>query len=335
AQPPAGAQAAFPPSRNAALKAPGGGVVKGATAPGTGTVEQLFTQAQENPMEKFGALAPLYEGVISQHQMQQVEGMLQTEMKNLQIAAAGGDDVSMGRLILLTKGTIDDSTMRGLIQATGTDKQKQQVYDIALGNEAPAEKAERLSRVQVAMLGNENFMGRFKDPADAARFSKSIVETGEAPAGMEYRRSPSEMGQEVATAETLIEAGLDAKRAFKAAEMMTLGTPLSDILPPGMRSLTTMRMEIARVNAETALTHYAVELAKLDAAMSKAGNEEIFKRFNSYVALKRAGVDIPDKLEQAMVGEIAAMSGMTVERANTFWHWLTGGTYLILKGGLP
>ena len=89
------------------------------------------------------------------------------------------------------------------------------------------------------------------------------------------------------------------------------------------------------MNAEAARLHYAAELAKLDAAMTKAGNEEIFKRFNSYVAFKRAGVDIPDELEQAMVGEIAAMSGMTVERANNFWHWLTGGTHLVLKGGLP
>jgi hypothetical protein len=241
----------------------------------------------------------------------------------------------MGRYILLTKGKIDDSTVRGLIAATGTDKERQQVYDLLLGNEDPAAHAARLSRVQIAMLGNDNFMGRFKDPADAARFAKSIVDNGVAPPDITYRRSAAEMGQEVATAGVLIEAGLDAKRAFSAAEMQTLGIPISESLPEGMKSLTQIRMETARVNAEAARLHYAAELAKLDAAMSKAGNEEIFKRFNSYVQMKRAGVDIPDELEQAMVGEIAAMSGMTVERANTFWHWLTGGTYLILKGGLP
>jgi len=201
AQPPAGAQAATPPSRNAALKAPGGGVVKGATAPGTGTVEQLFTQAQEAPMQKFGALSPLYEGAISQQQMQQVERQLQTELTNLQIAGAGGDGVAMGRYILLTKGKIDDSTVRGLIAATGTDKERQQVYDLLLGNEDPAAHADRLSRVQVAMLGNDNFMGRFKDPADAARFAKAIVDNGVAPSDITYRRSAAEMGQEVATAE--------------------------------------------------------------------------------------------------------------------------------------
>jgi hypothetical protein len=328
AQPPAGAQAAFPPSRNAALKAPGGGVVKGATAPGTGTVEQLFTQAQENPMEKFGALTPLYEGAISQQQMQQVERQLQTELTNLQLAGAGGDGVAMGRYILLTKGKIDDSTARGLIAATGTDKERQQVYDLLLGNEDPASHAERLSRVQVAMLGNENFMGRFKSPADAARFAKSIVDTGVAPADISYRRSYAEMAQESATAQVLMEAGLDAKRAFAAAENQTLGIPISDSLPEGMKSLTMIRMETARIQAQAALASYAADLAKIEAARAEARNKDFFNRFDSMVDAKRAGINVGGEVEQQLINELAQRSNMKVERSRSIWRYLWGAEFV-------
>ncbi|KKN34353.1 hypothetical protein LCGC14_0794440 [marine sediment metagenome] len=329
AQPMAGAQAATPPSRNAATKAPGGGVVKGATSPGTGTVEKLFTQAQDNPMEKFGALSPLYEGAISQQQMQQAQAQLLTEQTNAHRAALQGDEVMAGRFILLTKGQMDDSTMRAIRGFYGdSDEGRSKAFDFALGNELPVQKAERLSRVQVAMMGNENFMGRFKSPADAARFAKSIVETGVAPADISYKRSYAEMAQESATAQVLMEAGLDGKRAFAAAEMQTAGIPISEALPEGMKSLTMIRMETARLQAQAALASYAADIAKIEAARAEAKNKDFFNRFDSMVAAKRAGIDIGEGVETQLINELAQRSNMKVERSKSVWRHFWGAEFV-------
>lgn len=342
-----GAASGSPASPGAANKAPGAGVNPSLMSPQD--LQHMAGQAQQNFNQKFGAVAPLYAGAMSQLEQENLKAQTISEIEHLKQQAGKGDLRSMGRLFLLSGKQLTDADMRGMIISSNMDpKVISQAMDFALGNETDADKAKRFDSTLKTLSQNPDFMGKLQNPTDITAFARSVVYGGQLPEGITLKpHTLTELNAEAEYEKHLItEVGLPYDMAHLIARSRTEGidTPLS--LPGGLhtlagdisfgdkfQTLSQRKVGATEKQADAAMLAAQAEMEKARSAGLKIASElrlhqhDILNdRLRSAVEARKAKHPFPEEVETALINEVAKEVGLMPEQTKKWYQHVTGGS---------
>jgi hypothetical protein len=330
----AGAQAATPPSDNAAGKAPGGGV---ASVGNPQQVEQIAAMAHDSMMKKYGALAPLYGSAMNQVQMEQLKAKGVAEMEQLKHNAMGGDLQSMGRLYALAGHEVTDSTMRNMIMSSNMDnKVVGQALDFALGNETEAAKALRFDSTLKTLSSNPEIMGKLAHPEDITSIARSVVYGGKLPEGIQMKPfSVDELAKEAEYEKYLVtEVGLPYDFSHTIARSRSLGLDLNLSMPKGMQTLAQRKVGATEKQASASMLSAQAEWKKAGAEWEKIKitaadkeNKDLMDTLAQMTEADKAKHPWPDEVKSAVINRLAVKSGLMPERVKHWYNLFSGGEW--------
>jgi hypothetical protein len=351
----AGAQSATPPSKEAARRAPGGGVTPGGiVTPGTGQLQQLEQGAIDSFTKQFGALAPLYGGAALQKQQQFMTAQKQQEIHQLYLEASGGGPGAVrafATLNMLNGKTTTADEMRAIWSASDNPAVRKESIDYMLGNETGSDLAKRTSDGLKTILGSPSIMGKLKDPTDAVRLNDSVISGHGVPSDIMKRPFTLDEVKDINVYQKqLVDQGFPPDDARKAAEAQAIGISYALTMPASMHGLTIPQQEAAAKTTTAAGAYMrgqgaimegqaALERVKLEHdKITKSLDEQLKEKLENMLALQKGGVVIPQEMLDENLTKVAAQSGIQIQRVYTWWHWLsgklqaTGGT--VSKGAL-
>lgn len=338
-QPKAGAQAATPPSTNAATKNPGGGVEK-TTPSGTGTVEKGV--AQVNPYQQFVERAQ--QAMADKARTAHEASVLESHVNQLKQDVLSDDPTISSRALgrLMAIGGVD-TTVEQAQWAGASPEQRSQMINLAAGAESPAAREMRLSNQAIQLYGG----GRYETLADARKAAE----------GQTVRTLPNltRMADEARFVNELVQAGLSFDQAKDVGIKMANGVSMADALPKGVSSVVQQQLalqqrqmaaeerrakateegvgiererlgvERERIATTTAAANrdIALETQKLALELQKANDQTFNARFDNMINMERAGIEVPEDMRDNLINELAVRSGMTVEKVGKIWQWLT------------
>jgi hypothetical protein len=329
----AGAQAANPPSSEAANKAPGGGEVNTHTQ----VTEKLAAEANHAFQEKFNKLAPIYGQAMSQLDLESHKARAMMEIEDVKTNAAKGDMQAMGRLMLLSGKQVSDVDMRAMVVSSNMDPKIQaQALGFALGNETDGDKAKRFDTTLKTLASSPEFMGRLARPEDVAAYARSIVYSGRLPEGISVKpHTLAELTNEAAYEKTLIgDVGLPYDIAHTIARGRTDGIEITASMPKGFQTIAQREAGAKETQASAALTGAEAELQrlkndglKIQSELSAKPYEDLNDRLRMMTEASKAKHPWPQDVQDALLNEVAVASHLMPERVNNFFHFLTGGAH--------
>jgi hypothetical protein len=343
----AGAAAGAPPSVGAANKAPGAGVNPSLMSPQD--LEHMAGQAHQKFNQRFGAVAPLYAGALSQIEMERVKSQTIAEIEHVKQMAAKGDMQSMGRMFLLSGKQLTDADMRGMIISSNMDpKFISQAMDFALGNETDADRAKRFDSTLKTLSQNPDFMGKLQNPTDITAFARSVVYGGKLPEGIALKpHTLTELNAEADYEKHLItEVGLPYDMAHLIGRSRTEGVDIPLSLPGGLhtlagdvsfgdkfQTLSQRKTGATEKQAEASMLAAQAEMEKARSAGLKIASElrlhqhDILNdRLRSAVEARKAKHPFPEAVETALINEVAKEVGLMPEETKKWYQHVTGGS---------
>lgn len=337
----AGAQSATPPSPEAARRAPGGGVSSGGiVTPGTGELDQMKKQAEDTFSQKYGALAPLYQGAQQQYRADQIKQQHQMEVDQVFSDAAQGDPRAMGRAMMLSGHPVTDADLRAMIFSSSNavdDKTRTHALDFALGNETPAAKVTRYSDTLKTLMGSSDFMTSLPDPGEAPRVAQSIVDGHGMPDNVRMNMPLSKIVESNKYFMDLMNVGgLSAHDAARSADTRAYGVPYTLSLPDAAQGLTIPQERVGaeKTAAEGGYMRGEAELGRLGVDKSKAeidmkrieaqfGTDPNFQhQVTNLVNMARAKMAIDPEMVSKIQDEIATRAGLTKQQVYNWWQWI-------------
>lgn len=330
----AGTQAATPPSKSAAAKAPGEGVTPTGNAQ---MVEHFSSQAVSAFNQKFGALAPLYASGMNQLEQEQIKAHTMNEIEQLKQAAAEGNPAAMGRLMMLAGKNVTDSDMRAMLfSAEGVDpKVMSQAMDFALGNETEAAKAQRFDSTLKTIMSTKSVMDKLQNPLDAGKIARSLVYSGSLPSDIQTKPlSVDELTNEATYEKQLTEDyGMPYSLSHTIARARSLGLDVSQALPKpilGMLSGPTLAergVHAKEVTAEADMLKAQNEGLRLSAVLSEKKFDSLNARLKTMVEADKAGHAWPKDVRDGLINELASQTGLTPQEVDHWYSFATGRSW--------
>lgn len=341
-----GAAAGAPASPGAANKAPGAGVNPSLMSPQD--LQHMAGQAHQNFTQKFGAVAPLYAGAMTQLDQENLKAQTIAEIEYLKQDAGKGNLQSMGRLFLLSGKQLTDADMRGMIISSNMDpKVISQAMDFALGNETDADKAKRFDSTLKTLSGNPDFMGKLQNPTDITAFARSVVYGGKLPEGIAVKpHTLTELNAEADYEKYLInDVGLPYDIAHLIGRSRTEGVDAPLSLPGGLHTLagdvsfgdkfqtlsqrkvgaTEKQADAAMIAAEAARDKVRQDGLKIASELSLHQRDVLNDRLRTMIEADKAKHSFPPEVRDALLAELGREVGLSAERVQSWYQHVTGG----------
>jgi len=329
----AGAAAGSPPSAGAANKAPGAGVNPSLMSPQD--LQHMAGQAQQNFTQKFGAVAPLYAGAMSQLDQERLKAQTIGEIEDLKQRAGRGDLQAMGRLMLLSGKQLTDADIRGMIVSSNMDpKVVSQALDFALGNETEGDKAKRFDSVLKTLTSTPSFMEKLKEPTDITAIARSVVYAGKLPEGVQTKPlTLTELNAEADYEKHLItEVGLPYDISHTIARGRSFGTDITAVLPQGFQTIAqqgagakTKQADAAMLAAEAEMQKVRQDGLKITSELSLRVHDILNDRLRTMIEATKAKHPFPQEVQDALLAELGRTVGLSSERVQSWWQHVTGG----------
>lgn len=324
----AGAQSATPPSKQAQERAPGGGVSNDFMTP------EMSSSLADQARQRFGSLAPLYLGALSQQQIAAMQAKHEQMVQEIQskvddsIASGKPDARLMGQLFLMSGKTLNDSETKNIYAMLGSPEQQSQFLDFLQGSTSATELAKNSTDILKSLMTD------YPDaPVEDLRKASIAAASGnEIPLDVQNKLSSVQSIAKSTDAFYKLATNFPLDVARRASIAVGAGIPIAQAVPKGASSLAeqTMRIkqeelgvQIQTKNIEAAkygleAEKYKQETAKLAAAEADKQAEQDVKDLEAMVVAKKAGVKIDPETLTRMEAKVAARAGMTLQEVH---HW--------------
>jgi len=263
-------------------------------------------------------------------EQQKAENELHIE--DLKAKGLAGDHEAQGTMMRMGELKVDVDLVKWMDMPV---KDKAGMFSLLAGNESPAERAQRATRISESLLSN-GFVLNLKD---AFRAGKILAEGGDLPSDIKVKSAGfTELANQSILAQRLIELGVPANKIGQVLKAAGAGG-LENAFPQGAKPLAIRAAELDEKKVELEKLRYEKELEiakRMAAAESRKGITDAQKaqleEFKSYVEIaKAAGGKLPEDIKKGIIDKAAGALGMEATEVKDFFNFITGGTHYEYK----